>query len=171
MTREDYDLIEGGLQEAEKDDTPFLIPAEDELVVVGDANKTEINSHDFEITFRLPPEEKGWPYRVVVKKFEDVYITPRQDTKILKAITTMMPYFKAVTPQGEVTKLSSEEKMTIFDQLDDAVYDAMYDLVGFVLKIDDMLREYMIPTSVLRATLQIIQFFPEAINEADAFFE
>lgn len=170
MTRAEFELIESGLQEAEKDDTPFLVPAEDELVVVGDANKTEINSHDFEIAFRLPPTDGG-SYRVVKKKFENVYITPRQDTKILKSITTMMPYFKSVKPDGKVEDLSKEEKLAVFDAIGDEVYDAMYDLVAFVLKIDPELKDYMMPTSVLKATAQIIQSFPEAINEADAFFE
>ena len=170
MTRAEFELIEGGLQEAEKDDTPFLVPAEDELVVVGDANKTEINSHDFEISFRLPPEEKGGSYRVVKKKFEDVYITPRQDTKVLKALTELMQYFKAVKPSGDVNNLTPEEKLAVVEQLGDEAYDIMYDLTAFVLKIDPALKDYMTPTTVLQATLQIIKSFPEAVNEADAFF-
>lgn len=170
MTREDYELIEGAINDAEKDDTPFLVPNTDELVVVGDANKTEINSHDFEISFRLPPEKKGEPYRTVTKKLEDVYITPRQDTKILKAFTELMQYFKSVTPQGDVTSMSQEEKLAIVERLNDDAYDVMYDLVALVLRIDNELKDYMTPVSVLKATLQIIRSFPEAVNEADTFF-
>lgn len=171
MTREDFDSIDQALQDAEKDDTPFLVPGENELAVVGDANKTEINSHDFEISFRLPPEKKGESYRVVKKKFENVYITPRQDTKILKAITTMMPYFKAVRPEGKVEDLTTEEKFEVFSSIGDEIYDAMYDLVALVLRIDPELKDFMMPTSVLKATAQIIRAFPEVINEADSFFE
>lgn len=170
MTREDYDNIEQALQDAEKSDTPFLIASDDELKVVGDANKTELNLHDFEIAFRLPPEDGG-TYRTVKKAFKNVYITPRQDTKILKAITTMMPYFKALRPTGEVEAMTEDEKIMVFSSLADEVYDAMYYMVAVVLNIDDDLKDYMVPVSVLKACAQIVRAFPEAINEADVFFE
>lgn len=170
MTREDYDNIEQALQDAEKSDTPFLIASDDELKVVGDANKTELNLHDFEIAFRLPPEDGG-TYRTVKKAFKNVYITPRQDTKILKAITTMMPYFKAARVNGEVERLTDDEKVSIIASLADEAYDIMYDLVAFVLGIDDELKNYMMPGSVMESVVKIIRSFPEAINEADVFFE
>lgn len=170
MTREDYELIEVGLKEAEKDDTPFLVATEDELKVVGDANKTEVNDHDFEITFRLPPEKAGDSFRYVKKEFKNVYITPRQDSKVLKAITTMMPFFKAVRPSGRVEDLTDEEKQAVIDAIGDEANDAMYDMVALVLGIDEALKDYMFLPSVLQATEKIIRAFPETMNEADVFF-
>lgn len=169
MTREDYDRIDQALKEAEKDDTPFLVASDDELKVVGDANKTELNLHDFEIAFRLPPEDGG-TYRTVKKTFKNVYITPRQDAKILKAITTLLPFFKAARQTGDVEPLTEDEKVSIVASLADEAYDIMYDMVAVVLGIDDSVKEYMLPGSVMQAVVQIIRGFPEAINESDVFF-
>lgn len=171
MTKQDFELIEGGIKEAEKDDTPFLVASDDTLAVVGDANKTQLNKHDFEIVFRTPPEEPGGSYNNVKKKFENVYITPRKETRVLRLITSMMPYFKGVTPEGEVRDLEADEKIMILQSVADEAFDHMYDLVAFVLGIDEELKEYMTPVSVMKAALQIIEGYPEVINEADTFFE
>lgn len=170
MTREDYDNIEQALQDAEKSDTPFLIASDDELKVVGDANKTELNLHYFEIAFRLPLEDGG-AYRKVKKAFKNVYITPRQDIKVLKAVTSLLPYFKAARANGEVERLTEGEKAYIYESLSDEAYDIMYDLVALVLGIDDELKNYMMPGSVMESVVKIISGFPETINEADVFFE
>lgn len=170
MTLQEYNTIDEAFKGAEKDDTPFVVATEGELAVVGDANKTQLNIHDFEITFRTPPEERGGAYNYLTKKYEGVYITPRKETKVLKLITSMMPFFKDVTPEGEVRDLSEEEKIGILQSVEDEAFDIMYDLVAFVLGVDEMLKEYMTPVSVMQSALQIIQGYPEAVNEADTFF-
>ena len=169
MTREDYDRIDQALQEAEKDDTPFLVAKDDELIVVGDANKTELNIHDFEITFRLPPKD-GDQYQFYTKKFKNVYVTPRQETRVLKCLTALMPFYNKIDANGGLEKLSKEEVGSLLMESDEEMFDIMYELVSVVLGIDRQLQEYMLPASVLTATDLIIQMFPEAVNEANVFF-
>ena len=171
MTLQEYNTIDEAFKEAEKDDTPFLVATEGELAVVGDANKTQKNSHDFVMKFRVPDKkEDGVQYKMVTKEFKDVYITPRQDTKIVKMLSILIPYFKKIEKSGDVTELSPDERRAVFESFGDEVYDAMYDVVGSVLGIDKQLQEYMMPVDVLNATAQIITLYPEVVNEADTFF-
>lgn len=175
MTESEYKTIDKAFQEAEQSDTPFLIAAEDELVVAGDANKTELNIHDFEVTFRIPVEENGKvKYTTKTKEYKGVYITPRRDSDIVKALTVLLPFFRGLKADenGEimVSDLTEEEKKQIFDHLTDEVYDAMYDVVASVLRIDPDLKEFMHPTSVMINTAKVIRCYAEVVNEADTFF-
>lgn len=171
MTEQEYNTIEEAFKEAEKDDTPFLIATEGELAVAGDANKTQLNSHDFTMKFRVPEEtDEGVKYKLISKEFKNVYITPRQDTKIVKMLTMLIPYFKKIEKTGDVTELTKEERRMIFESLGDEVYDAMYDVTASVLGIDKQLRDYMMPVDVLNAVAQIITLYPEVVNETDTFF-
>lgn len=167
----DFNAIKEGVEAAQTDTTPFLIPG-DEPIVVGDANKTQINAHDFEITFRVPKKmEDGTIKQTIVKKeYHDVYITPRQDSLIVKMLTSLMPYFRKATDDGSVTEYTQEESLKIAQGFDDEVMDILYDTVGAVLKIDKELREYMTPQSVLASAAKVIRQFPEVVNEADTFF-
>ena len=173
MTEQEYTTIEEAFKKAEEDTTPFVVISgnKEDVVVAGDANKTEINKHDFEMKFRVPQEKNGIvSYKIITKEFKGVYITPRQDTKIVKMLVKLIPYFKKIEKTGDVTELSAEEKRAIFESLDDEVYDAMYDVTASVLGIDKQLRDYMMPGQVLKAVAQIIEQYPEVINEADTFF-
>ena len=172
MERKDYELIDNALKEAEKSVTPFAVVDNNEMSVVGDANETQKNIHDFEITFRVP-EKNGdkFTYKTHKVEYKDIFITPRMDAKVVKAVTTIMPYFKKVKMDGSVGELTTEERRMIFESLDDEFYDAMYDVVATVLRIDKDLKDLMEPGCVLKALAQIIEMFPETINEADTFFE
>lgn len=172
MTEQEYTTIEEAFKKAEEDTTPFLVASDGEIVVAGDANKTEINKHDFEMKFRVPRNKEGGGtvYEVLTKEFKGVYITPRQDTKIVRMITALIPYFKKIEKSGDVTAFTDEEKQTLFESFDEEIYDIMYDVVASVLGIDKQLRDYMMPVPVLKAVAQIISMYPELINEADTFF-
>lgn len=169
MTEREYRTIEEAFDSAEQDDTPFLVATEDELVVVGDANKTEIDPHDFKIQFRLPPEKPGEKERVVDKEYKGVYIKPRQRTRLVKALTAIKPFFKKVEENGGLMSLSPEEVAVLLMQSDEEMFDLMYDLVGAALGIDPALVDYMEPLSVLDATANIIHAFSDAANESDFF--
>ena len=170
-TKINYEEIKEGLEAAQSDTTPFLIPDE-ELAVVGDANKTEINCHDFEITFRLPQKQEDGSIKQVTatKEYKDVYITPRMDSVVIKRLTGLMPYYKKPNSDGSVTEYTEEESLKIAERFDDEVVDILYETVGTVLKIDKSLREYMTLPTVLQAAAKIIRQFPEIVNEADTFF-
>lgn len=167
----EYKEIENALNKAEESVVPFAVVDGDAVAVVGDANETQRNAHDFEIKFRIPQKtDDGIKYITKAVEYKDVFITPRMDSKVVKAITTIIPYFKKVNIDGSVESLSDEEKMAIFESFDDEFYDAMYDVVSAVLKIDSELKDYMLPGTVLKATARIIEMFPETVNEADTFF-
>ena len=176
MTLEEYNTIDEAFKEAEKDDTPFLVVTEGELAVVGDANKTQKNAHDFEIEFRVPQAQEDGTYKYVKmnKKFEGVFITPRQDTKIVKALTVLLGYYKDVKENAlgdmVVSDLEQEQKLNLAMDMGDEIVDTMYDVVAAVLGIDKELKNYMVQGSVMTATAQIIHNFMEVANEADTFF-
>lgn len=166
MTDNEYKTIDEALDSAQESVVPFPVSTEEELSVVGDANKTELNKHDFTIEFLIPQQGK---YTSYTKEFKDVYITPRQNVSIVKAVTTLLPFFRK-TNKGEVTEYTEAEKREIASKFDQSVYDAMYDMVSVVLKIDSELADYMTPKSVLDATVKILLSYPEMVNEADTFF-
>lgn len=169
MTENEYKSIDEAIDQAQESVVPFPVSTEEELSVVGDANKTEINKHDFKIEFLIPEDGK---YVSCTKEFKGVYITPRQNVSIVKAVTTLLPFFRK-TRNGEVGKYTEAEKREIAMKFDQSVYDVMYDMVNVVLgidKIDPQLVDLMTPQSVLDATIKILLQYPEMVNEADTFF-
>lgn len=164
MNIEDYMKVDDALDKAQDSDTPFLVVANDELNVVGDANKTEINKHDYVVFFRIFKDGK---YEWVKQEFKDVYITPRNDLKVSRMVTQLLPFFRK-EEDGKTKKFDNEEILAIIER--DEVLDAMYDTVAAVLNIPDNLKPFMSTDSVVAAATQIMLDFPEAVNEADTFF-
>ena len=171
-TKINYEEIKEGLEAAQSDTTPFLIPDE-ELTVVGDANKTALNIHDFEIKFRMPQIEKDGTVKQITrtKEYKNVYITPRLDTAVVKMMTKLMPYFRKPLEDGSVTDVTTEEATKIIEAFDDEIISVLYETVGVFLRIDPALRDYMTQDSVMTAAAKIIRQFPEVVNEADTFFD
>lgn len=165
MNIEDYMKVDDAIDKAEESDTPFVVLANDEVNVVGNANKTEINKHDYLINFRI---FKNGKYEWVKQEFKDVYITPRNDLKVSRMITQMLPYFRKQL-DGETTKFDKEEVIAIIEK--DELLDLMYDTVAAVLNVPANLKDFMSPESVVAAVTQIILDFPETVNEANTFFE
>ena len=166
MTENEYREIDEAIDKAQESVVPFPVQTEDELSVVGDANQTELNKHDIKIEFRIPQQGK---YTSYTREFKGVYITPRQNVSIVKAFTTLMPFFRKPS-DGGVVEYTEAEKREIATKFDQSVYDAMYDLVAVVLGIDMDLKDYMTPQSVMDATVKILLQYPEMVNEADTFF-
>ena len=160
-----------GIEAAESDTTPFIIPDE-EIAVVGDANKTQLNCHDFEITFRIPVKMEDGSVKQVkkTKEYKGVYITPRMDTQVVKLLTKFLAYYNKPTEDGEVVPFTPEEIDHIRMTYDEEMLDIMYDTVGVVLKIAPELRECMLRASVEDAVVKILGQYPELVNEADTFF-
>lgn len=167
MTENEYREIDEALDTSEESVVPFPVPTDDELIVAGDANRTEINRHDFTVVFSVP---KGDKYETVTREFKDVYITPRQAPTIQKAVTALLPFFRKANTDGTVTEYTEAEKVEIAKKFDQSIWDSMYQVVGVVLRIDPAVVDYMTPNSVLKALVKIIMQYPEMINEADTFF-
>lgn len=169
-----YEEIKQGIDDATQSDTPFLISKDDKLSVVGDANKTEINSHDFKIVFKLPEgTTDGQKVNGGVLKeieYKDVFVAPRRATKVTSAICKLMPYFRKVAENGDVEEYTPDEVINLIAEWDDEMIDTMYYVVATFLEVDDRLVDYMQPSSVLKALTQIVHNYPEVMNESDVFF-
>ena len=172
MELKDYEVIGEAMDKAEDSVTPFVIADGGDITVVGDANNTELNMHDFKMRFRVPDKQEDGSvrYQVIEKEFKDVYITPRQDTKVLRLYTELMPFFKKIDENGGVSAMTQEEKLDVFTSFGDELFDLLYSVPATVLGIDDKLKEYMMPVDVVNAAAQIMRLYPEVVNEADTFF-
>lgn len=163
-----YERIDEGIEKASQSVIPFQVTQDDELAVVGDANKTEINKHDFTITFKIPTDS-GYVTRN--KEFKGVFLKPRHESKVVKVVTELLPFFRKVNTDGSISTYTDEEKARIVNEFSDSLYDHMYRLVEAVLGIDEDIGDYMTQASVLQAAAQIIEMYPEMVNESDTFFE
>lgn len=168
MTEKEYMSLLSGIDAAEESTTPFQITTDDEIVVVGDANETQINKHDFVVTFKTPTPDG---YAVNNVEYKDVYITPRQEPKIIRMMVEIMPFYKKIKDNGTVGHYSREEVLKLIADLDEQIYDHMYDLVGTVLNVQPTLRDYMSLDSVLYNAGVIFYAYPEMVNEASTFFQ
>ena len=178
-----YKGIDEALKEAEKDDTPFLVVDDDNLTVVGDANKTEVKQNDYVLSFRFPkgtkiPKSKGFSegletkYGVVTQKeYKDFFIAPRKNMNIVRLLINILPFFKKQNDDGTVTEYTEDEIASIIGSLTDEIINAMYDLVCYVFDVDTALRDYIEPMCVARLIIQLIKDYPEVSNEADTFFD
>ena len=170
MTEKDYLKIVDAIEDAGESDRPYLVH-EEEPIIVGDANDTQVNKTDFKVKFRLPKKEDGKiTYEHKEIEYNDVFITPRMDMKIVRAVGELTPFFRKVNEDGEIENFSPEEAGEIVESLSDEIIDHLYDLVGSVLNINPSLRPYMTVASVFENTAAIIRAFPEAYNEGEAFF-
>ncbi len=168
-----YNDIKEGIDAAPESPVPFPVVKDDKISVIGDANQTEINKHDFKILFRLPEgvvdgeKTEGGVLKEI--EYKDVFITPRQSGKVVSSLCKMLPFFRKLAGK-EVEEYTYDDIVTILAEYGDEFVDEMYNLVGKTLKIDDALLDYMVPGSAVSATYQIITSFPEIVNEAEAFF-
>lgn len=172
MEKTDYMRVKEALDDAENSTIPFPVVQDGEMAVVGDANETEINRHDFTMHFRVPQDIDGKTKYVMKEvKYNNLYITPRQDIKVVRLITEMLPYFKKIMPDGTVGEYKEGEIWDILEAMDDKVFDLMYDLTAFFLGVDPSLKDYMVPGDVIESTVKILKEYKEVVNEADTFFE
>lgn len=168
MEEKIYERIDEGIEQASKSVVPFQVTKDDELAVVGDANATELNKHDFKITFKVPTETG---YQVYEKDFNGIYLKPRHETRLVKFMTALLPYYRKVTDEGGVVRYVPQEQENLRQLFSEEIYDIMYDIVATVLDIDPQLKDYMTQASVAKATVKIIEMYPELVNESDTFFE
>lgn len=163
LSMEEYNKIKSLLDGAEKDDTPYPSIKQEEIEVVGDANKTERNTHDFSVTFIVDGKK-------VVQDFKDVYITPRRSTAIIPSMVEILPIFYKINDDGTVGDYGEREATEILKMMTPQTWDFLYDTVGAILGIEEAQREFMAPGSVLGAFIQFVKEYPETVNEAFDFF-
>ena len=170
MNQEDYKKIKDAIDSAQDSVVPFPVMDGDELAVVGDANETQLNMHDFTMHFKVPVEDEG-KRKIVVKEVEykDIYVTPRLEPKIEVAIAELLPYFRKIRPDGSVGDFTHEEVYQLLDEMSQEIFDKMYALVGSFLGVDKSLWDYMSATDVFEAVFKIFSDYKEVANAADTF--
>lgn len=172
MTQNEVLEFKKALDSAEESVVPFAVAKDNELNIVGDANETKVNPFDYKITFRIPDTSDGTvKYSEKTAEFKNVYVTPRNEMRVVKTIAQLLPYFRKIKEDGTVGEFTNDELLEVVATMEDEVIDSMYTLVSTVLGIDPKLRDYMIAKDVIAATTQIIMTNPSAVNEADTFFE
>ena len=185
MTMEQFKELKGAMDNAQTDDTPFISTTEDEIHVFGDPNKTEIKSADYTVLFAFPDNEK-WRrkikangdkviktidrYLVVKRKYNDVYLSPRNVGNAITALTMIESFMNEITEDGEVRPLSYEQMLSLMNTMNNEISDSVYELVGAVLRIPYEEQEWMLPMNATENAVKIVLNNPSAVNEADLFF-
>lgn len=170
MTDQQIIDIRDALNSEDGADVPFAVVKDQNIAVFGDANATAIQAKDYRILFHIPVETPdGIQYKSYEKTYKNVFIKPIQQTKVVRLLAQLYPYFKQIVG-GEVKDRTDEDLIAIVASMEDHVIDTMYDLVLQVLGIDESLRDYMDGGSVVTAAVQLIKSNPSTRKEAEAFF-
>lgn len=185
ISMEQFEALNGAMNEAQKDDTPYVGTIDDQMHVFGNPNKTEIKSADYAVSFVFPDEEK-WRKRIerngdrVIKKidryiavertYKNVYLSPRNVGSAITALTLIAQFMSEVLDNGEVKPLNYEELLAVFQTMNHEISDAAYELVIATLKIPYDEADFIAPINAMEVAIQIVANNPSAVNEADLFF-
>lgn len=183
ITQKDFMKLKDARDKAlAENDRPYLVVANDEMIVAGDPNKTEVKKHDYTIAFAFPKEWKEkigeenivkeiGQYIVTEIEYKDVFLNPRSQMSALSALVELEPFFNKIIDNGEVKDLENEDIREILRVMNDDMTKALYNAVGTILGVDKDIEDYMVITDVILTAVMLTADFPEAINEANAFFE
>lgn len=154
-------------EKAMEDTTPFPVMKDGDLAVVGDANKTEINKHDFVLTFIVP---EGGGYKEKIVEYKDVWLSPRRAVAVQRLMTALQPLFYKVGEGGKIQDLSEDEMLDVVVKYEGDVLDQLYHLVATVLGVDERIADFIEPNSALNAFHQIMLSYPDLLKASDSFF-
>lgn len=166
--------IKDRLDEAQEDDTPYLVVNDDKLHVIGDPNKTERKAFEYTLKFRFPKDiesdgEIVGNHKIVTRTYRNVTIKPRNDLRIVDAIMGIQPFIRKVAGHT-VSDFTEEEMKEIVTGMTDDIVLNIFKIVAAVVDIKDELVPYMMPLPALDVFASIVHDFPEVFNETDAFF-
>ncbi len=168
LTEEKIIQLKEARDKAMEDTTPFPVMKDGDLAVVGDANKTEVNKHDFVLTFVIPDENGEYSEHDV--EYKDIYLKPRQAVTIQRLMTALQPLFSKVRPGGKIEDYTQEEMIALASSFEGQVMDQIYRLVGFVLGVNEELVDFMTPVSVVNAYKKIMKMYPDMVKASESFF-
>lgn len=182
ITQNDFLKLQRARETAFEDTTPYAVVANDEIHVVGDANKTEVKKHDYIMSFLFPAEWKNRfeakdivgessSHIMVEMEYKDITITPRNHLDALSALVELEPFFNKVIENGEVKELTGEDIRDILRYMNKEMRDALGHAVATILRVDKSIEDYMNIVDVIFVAELIMRDFPEAINEANQLFE
>lgn len=169
FTEEKIIQLKEARERAMEDTTPFPVMKDGDLAVVGDANKTEINKHNFQLAFVLPDEDGNYQKKVV--EYKDIYLKPRHAVTVQRLMTALQPLFYRVKADGSVEDYTDEEMLEVARLYEGNVLDQIYRLVALVLGVNERLVDFIDPTSALEAYQKIMLSYPDLEKASDSFFE
>lgn len=184
LTVEEFIAMKEKMDEAENDTTPYAVTEDDEVMVVGDVNKTETKKHEYTIQFAYPNTDY-WRKRIesnnakiiketenylgVERKFKDIWIPPRVYTAVQTAFAEVYQFFNMATEDGQIRDLTVEEMISALRVLNQEMVEAMCHAVATILRLEPEEEDFMLPTSTMVAIMLMIDDFPEVINGMDFF--
>lgn len=182
VTTDHMKQMSDALDNAQKDDTPFLSVANGSAQVVGNPMKTEKKSYDYKVLFVIPKDWKDQigggrvvkenDYEAMVEaEFKNVFVPGRYRVDVITAVTGILPFLRKTTPNGNVEAFTIDEYGEIVKTLNSEVLDAIYNVVGTVLRIDPQFVQCMHPISAIVNALKMFNDVPDVMNEADLFTE
>lgn len=187
LKMEELDNLKSAIQEARKDDTPYIGIKDDEIHILGDPNKTEIQAADYVVRFAFPNTEE-WKarsmsmgdeiggttddgrYFFATRRFKDVYLSPRRMGAVVTTIAQVESFLYKILDNGEIKEMSYDEMVAMMTVMNGELSDATYELVATVLRIPYEEMEWMLPLNTIMNAVQIAKNNPAAVNEADLFF-
>lgn len=176
------------LQEAQTDDTPFMVAdGPTELSIHGDPNKTQLKLGDYKVKFRYSREQwetlyGSFPQKqdgidiinnhwvLVTIDYKNISITPRSDLKLLDSIFEIIPFFNKIKEDGSVEAMSTQELVHVYANHKTDVTAHMQNIVGTFLSIPENILQYMMPVSTMNCFHELITRHPEIFNQAELFF-
>lgn len=179
--------LKSAIEEAREDDTPYIGIKDNELHVLGDPNKTEVQSADYVVRFAFPNTDE-WRakansmgdeigkttddgrYFLATRKYKNVYLSPRRMGAVVTTLAQIESFLYKITDNGEIKELSYEEMVSLATVMNGELSDATYELVATVLRIPYEEMEWMLPLNTIENAVKIAQNNPSAVNEADLFF-
>lgn len=188
ITLDQLDELKTAIEEAEKDDTPYIGIKDDELHVLGNPNKTEIKPADYVVHFAFPNTEEfrakaenngdeigktteDGRYFLAKRIYKNVYLTPRRIGAVVSTLAQIESFLYKITENGEIKELSNEETQALLTVMNGELSDATYELVATVLRIPYDEMEWMLPLNTIENAVRIAVNNPSAVNEADLFFD
>lgn len=181
------DDLKQAIKEAENDDTPYIGIKDDELHVLGNPNKTEVQPADYMVRFAFPntaewraraeangdeigKETADGRYFLCNRKYKNVYLTPRRIGAVVATLAQVESFLFKITEDGEIKEMNYEEMQSLLTVMNGELSDATYELVATVLRIPYEEMEWMLPLNTIENAVKIAVNNPSAVNEADLFF-
>lgn len=186
ITMEDFKKLSQSIDEAQKDDTPYMGVINDELHVMGDPNKTELIPHTYKVKFAFPKtdewrkmvndspmfrfEKETENFIVAYREYNDIWVTPRKAGKCIEAFTRLISFLNMINEEGEVERLTEEQMQSVLRYMNKDVEDSVYEAVAKVIGISEVESEYITIDSAMFNAMKIVADHPDIINSSDLFF-
>lgn len=186
ITMEQFNEMKDAMNDAQKDDTPFITTTDSEVHVFGDPNKTAVKDSDYVVRFAFPDTPK-WKARIrslgdkmserqvegylcVERTYKDVHLAPRDMGNAITAMALIEQFTTDITEDGEVKSLSYDELKAVLFSMNHEISDAIYELVSAVLRIPPEEAQWILPMNAMENAVKIVMDNPSLVNEADLFF-